>query len=180
MKNIPNILSVIRLLLSFVFAALFLTDHIPAAVVVFVVAGLTDVVDGVLARRNNWITNLGKILDPVADKLLQFTALVCLFIGKYIPLWLLVMIFIKEAMMGIGSLIFYRKFKQIGVSKYYGKAYTVLFYVAVAALIIFRPWFTLNEWAEDLICVALAVVGFVAIILYYISYLKGKLRKVKD
>ena len=180
MKNIPNILSVLRLLMAFVFAALFISDRYIPAVAVFILAGLTDVVDGWLARKNNWITNLGKILDPVADKLMQFTALVCLFLSKYIPLWLLVMIFIKEALMGIGSLIFYRKFREIGVAKYYGKAYTVLFYVAVAALIVFRPWFSANGWAEDLLCVILALVGFLAILLYYISYLKGKLRKVKD
>lgn len=180
MKNIPNILSVMRLAMAFVFAGLFISDKYMAALIVFIIAGLTDILDGILARKNNWITDLGKILDPVADKLMQFTALICLSLSEYIPWWLLLMIGVKEVLMGIGSLIFYKKFKEIGVSKYYGKAYTVLFYVAVAALILFRSWFNANVWAEDLICVLLAAVGFAAIVLYYISYLKGKLRKVKD
>lgn len=180
MKNIPNILSAARLMMSLIFAGLFITGKIKAAVIVFVVAGLTDVVDGILARKNGWITNIGKILDPVADKLMQFTALVCLFIRHYIPLWLLLMIAVKEALMGIGSLVFYKKFNTVAVSKYYGKAYTVLFYFAVGALIVFRPWFNANVWAEDVVCIALAAVGFLAIVLYYISYLKGKLRKVNN
>ena len=180
MKNIPNILSIVRLFMAFVFAALFIADNYTAAVIVFLIAGATDVVDGYLARKNGWITDLGKILDPVADKLMQFTALVCLFIKDYIPLWLLIMIGIKESLMGIGSIVFYRKFRQIGVAKYYGKAYTVLFYIAVAVLVGFRGWFNVNPWAENLICILLAAVGFLAIVLYYISYLKGNLRKVKD
>lgn len=180
MKNIPNILSVLRLLMAFVFAVLFISDRYIVALCVFVLAGITDVADGILARKNNWITDAGKILDPVADKLMQFTALVCLSIREYIPAWLLVMIFVKEAIMGVGSLVFYRKFRQIGVSKYYGKAYTVLFYIAVAMLIVFRGWFNANVWAEDILCICLAAVGFIAVLLYYISYLKGKLRKVTE
>ena len=180
MKNIPNILSVARLLMSVAFAVLFISDRYKLSLAVFMLAGATDVVDGFLARKYNWITDMGKILDPVADKLMQFTALVCLSIRHYIPLWLLFMIFIKEALTGVGSIVFYKKFRQIGVSKYYGKAYTVLFYIAVAALIVFRAWFNANEWAENLLCVSLALVGFLAITMYYLSYLKGKLRKVKE
>ena len=68
LKNIPNILSVIRIGLVFVFIALFFgLDQPYAALLVFLLAGATDVVDGYLARRNNWISNLGKILDPFAD-----------------------------------------------------------------------------------------------------------------
>ena len=180
MKNIPNILSVARLLMSVAFAVLFISDRYMLAMYVFLLAGMTDVVDGFLARKFGWITDLGKILDPVADKLMQFTALVCLFIKSCIPIWLVIMIFIKESLMGVGSVVFYKTFNKIGVSKYYGKAYTVLFYFAVLALVFFRAWFEQNVWAENLLCIILALVGFLAIALYYVSYLKGKLRKVKN
>ena len=79
LKNIPNILSTIRILLVFVFVFLLFGLNSPVgALIVFLVAGATDVIDGFLARRFNWITNLGKILDPLADKLMQCTVLVCL------------------------------------------------------------------------------------------------------
>ena len=85
LKHIPNVLSVIRILLVFVFVYLvFAGDNLFAAVIVFLVAGATDVVDGFLARKYNWITNLGKLLDPFADKLMQCTVLVCLCLKKII------------------------------------------------------------------------------------------------
>ena len=97
LKNIPNILSVIRILLVFVFVYLvFVTDNLLAALFVFFLAGATDVVDGYLARRNNWITNLGKILDPFADKLMQCTVLVCLWIKNIVPIWFALAFFFKE------------------------------------------------------------------------------------
>ena len=79
MKNIPNILSVIRIILVLVFVVVFFLPISKIwALIVFLTAGATDVVDGFLARKFNWITDLGKILDPFADKLMQCTVLVCL------------------------------------------------------------------------------------------------------
>ena len=80
LKHIPNVLCVIRILLIFVFIHLAFGGRLYAALAVFLTAGATDVLDGFLARRNNWISELGKILDPLADKLMQCTVLVCLYI----------------------------------------------------------------------------------------------------
>jgi len=176
-KYIPNILSVLRILMAIAFALVFILwpDRLYVAVIIFVVAGVTDILDGILARRFGWITNAGKILDPLADKLMQLTALFCLHFSGLIPWWLLLPIILKELIMGIGSLVFYTKFREIGVSKNYGKAYTVLFYVAIAAIIVFDAWFETHMWAKYVLCIATALSGFAAIVLYYITYLKGKL-----
>ncbi|MBE6713796.1 MAG: CDP-alcohol phosphatidyltransferase family protein [Ruminococcaceae bacterium] len=179
-KYIPNILSVLRLFMAFAFAGVFVfggDEHYYIAVIIFALAGVTDVVDGFLARRFNWITSAGKILDPLADKLMQVVALICVAASGLVPAWLLIPIVLKEVIMGIGSIVFYRLFRTIGVSKNYGKAYTVLFYVAIAAMIVFRSWFEVNKWATYVLCIATAVSGFAAIVLYYITYLKGKLTK---
>jgi len=176
-KYIPNILSVLRLLMALSFAAVFilLPEKRWIAVVIFVVAGITDVVDGYLARRFGWITDAGKILDPLADKTMQVVALLCTVASGLVPIWLLIPIILKELTMGIGSLIFYKMFRTIGVSKNYGKAYTVLFYVVIAAVIVFDAWFATHEWVKYVLCIATAASGFAAIVLYYITYLKGKL-----
>ena len=88
MKNIPNILSLIRLLLVPVFVLLFFAEKTFAAAAVFVISGITDVLDGFIARKFGFISNLGKVLDPLADKLTQMSAFVCLYIAKLIPLWM--------------------------------------------------------------------------------------------
>ena len=77
--------------------------------------------------------------------------------------------------MGVGSLIFYKKSSVIGVSAGYGKAYTVLFYIVIAATLVFDKWFEAHLWVKYVLCAATAVTGYVAIVLYYITYLKGKL-----
>lgn len=176
-KYIPNILSVLRLFMALAFAAvfIFLPERLYIAVIIFVAAGVTDVVDGYLARRNGWITEAGKILDPLADKLMQIIALICTVAGGLVPWWLLLPIILKELTMGIGSVVFYRMFRTVGVSRNYGKAYTVLFYVAIAAIIVFDSWFKGHHWVKYVLCLATAISGWVAIVLYYITYLKGKL-----
>ena len=100
--NVPNLLTVARLLLVPVFAWLLLresgddsTDRVLAAVV-FVIAGLTDVVDGELARRQGLVTTFGKVADPIADKALVGTALVALSVLGDLPWWVTVVILARE------------------------------------------------------------------------------------
>ena len=138
LKNIPNILSVIRILLVFVFLYVFFAvGNIYIALIVFLAAGATDVVDGYLARRNNWITNLGMILDPFADKLMQCTVLVSLWIKDIVPLWFVIPFFAKEIFtLVIGFIVIRRRSVNV-VSKWYGKFAVCLFYATIAISIIF-------------------------------------------
>ena len=132
LKHIPNILSVIRILLVFVFlAVLFIADNIVLSVVIFLVAGATDVVDGYLARRNNWVSNLGKILDPVADKLMQCTVLVGFYIKDIIPIWFVIPFFAKELFTLIMGMLVIRKRSVVVVSKWYGKMTVCVFYATI-------------------------------------------------
>lgn len=120
LKNIPNILSVIRILLVGLFIFVFFNnypDNLLWALVVFLTAGLTDVIDGFLARRFNWITNLGKILDPFADKLMQCTVLICMLTKKLIPAWLVIPFILKEFLMLLGGLLIIKKRSVVVVSK---------------------------------------------------------------
>ena len=179
-KNIPNILSVLRLLMAFAFAAIFIwgyPDYVPVAIVLFILSGVTDVLDGILARKFGWITNAGKILDPLADKLMQITAMVCLVWKGLLPWWILVFVMGKEVLMGIGSIVFFRRNRQIGVSRGYGKAYTVLFFAMVVALLVFSEWFHTHPWAETAVCIALIAVAFSVLILYYIGYMSSRAKR---
>ena len=140
LKYIPNILSVIRLILVPVFIYLFFAfyeEQIYIPLCVFLFAGMTDVIDGYLARRNNWITNLGKLLDPLADKLMECSVLICFAIKRPVLWWLAGMFVLKELFMICGALVVLKKIKVTVKSHWYGKITTAVFYMIAFLVFIF-------------------------------------------
>ena len=179
MKNIPNILSAIRILLVFVFVFVFFVCNSPIwALIIFLTAGATDIVDGYLARRFNWITNLGKILDPFADKLMQCTALVCLCIKNYVPLWFVLVFFAKElATMATGLLVIKRR-SVVVVSKWYGKAAVCLFYLAIFVCVVFKGFLEQNPIVAVIMFAAVAIFAMLAFAGYIKHYSKLKKQEI--
>lgn len=98
--NLPNKLTVARLILSFVFAALLSIDGLSwggsAALIVFSLAAYTDLLDGQIARKRNLITNFGKLMDPLADKVLMCAGFVMLCEQGFFPAWIVVVILARE------------------------------------------------------------------------------------
>lgn len=188
MKNIPNILSVIRIILVLVFVVVFFLPISKIwALIVFLTAGATDVVDGFLARKFNWITDLGKILDPFADKLMQCTVLVCLCIENVVPIWFLLIFFAKEIMTLLLGFIAIRRRSVVVVSKWYGKASVCLFYATIFLAVIFRylcNWNIegFNQLLLFLPAAIMAVFAFGAYIGYYSKLSNDKIEhgKLKD
>ena len=90
--NVPNILTVARMCLVPVFVALLMTGNPVPAGIIFIIASLTDTLDGYLARKNNQITVFGKFMDPLADKLLVCSALICMVELGTIPAWIVIVI----------------------------------------------------------------------------------------
>ena len=187
LKNIPNVLSFIRIGLVFVFIGLFFSDEIYWALFVFFFAGATDILDGYLARRNQWITNLGKILDPLADKLMQCTVLICLLLKDYIPLWFVAPFIAKELFFLLISLIVIKRRSVVVVSKWYGKLTVCVFYLTIGSSIVFRDFFLAHKVLGILIyipAIVCAVFSLIAYVRHY-SFLKrlepkkGKLLKIR-
>lgn len=94
--NLPNKLTLIRIILVPVCMALTLMGHMYAALAVFVVASITDFLDGYIARKNNLVTSFGKIMDPLADKILVFGALLCFLQMGFINAWCVIIILARE------------------------------------------------------------------------------------
>ncbi len=99
--NTPNKLTIFRVILVPVFVLFILLDadnytYRVIAEVVFVIASITDALDGYLARKNNQVTNFGKFMDPLADKLLVCSALICLITTNQIPAWVVIVIIARE------------------------------------------------------------------------------------
>ncbi|MBO4878871.1 MAG: CDP-alcohol phosphatidyltransferase family protein [Clostridia bacterium] len=139
MKNIPNILSAIRLLLVGVFIFLFTKGQYLWCMIVYISAFLTDVLDGYLARRNNWITNVGKVLDPLADKLMLIAVLACFYWKGEIPLYLLIACVLKEALMIAIAGFLYLK-KVVVYADWFGKIATGLFVLAIILTFVHLIW----------------------------------------
>lgn len=159
--NIPNTLSLVRLLLIPVFAVLYLTadediqvqHRWAAAVLLF--SGLTDVADGVIARRFGMVTPLGKLLDPLADKLTQATVCICLTICHPNLFFILILLVLKEFTMLIAGAFLYKKAqdKPLPSSKWFGKLNTVVFHAIMLAIIAFP------ELSEQTVLILLFISG---------------------
>ncbi|HHW48036.1 MAG TPA: CDP-diacylglycerol--glycerol-3-phosphate 3-phosphatidyltransferase [Clostridiaceae bacterium] len=135
--SIPNILTVIRFILIPVFGYYLFHEQYKVALLLFLLAGLTDVLDGYIARAFNMVTPWGKLADPLADKLMQITALVLLTYLRKIPIIIVIIVGIKELFMGLGSIVLYKKRQYVVSANWYGKLATVIFYFAVVMIIMF-------------------------------------------
>lgn len=140
--NVPNMLCYIRILLIPFFSYFLLADpknikysYIAAGLIL--ISGLTDMLDGFIARRFNKVTEWGKVIDPVADKLTQFAVAVCLSITIRGMVLLVLVVFVKEIFMGICCLVFLRKDRKLDGAMWFGKVATAVFYVLIFALLVF-------------------------------------------
>jgi cardiolipin synthase len=134
-KNIPNILTVSRFFfIPFIFGAILNYQWLTAAILL-TISGLTDVLDGIIARKFNFVSNFGKLIDPLADKANQLFTLIALAYINIIPWWILIVVFSKELLMVAGASFLYGK-KLVVSSRWFGKLSTVLFYLAIVSSLI--------------------------------------------
>ena len=182
---IPNVLSAARICMAPVFIYLFFGfyERIYLSLLVFLLAGLTDITDGYLARRNNWITDSGKLLDPFADKLMECTVVVCFAVKGIIP-WQLAYIFmLKDLFMVCGAVIVLKKIKVTVKSKWYGKVTTSVFYaMAFAVFAVFIFDIEVNSAVAAILFALALLLMLVSMILYIIDTLRinAKLKNKKN
>lgn len=168
--NLPNILTIIRFIIVPFMAYFLINENFTIAILLYVLASATDVLDGFIARKFNQITDLGKFLDPLADKLLQFSALVGLWIVNLIPLWIVIIFFIKEISMGLGAIKLLKKHIIIQ-SKWFGKLSTIFFFLAIIASMLSSKITILANYIIPLFILALMSLLF-AFIMYLSSYIQ--------
>lgn len=142
-KDIPNLISFFRLACVGILVWMFCLDRLDLAFCVYIVAMASDLLDGYLARRNNWITNLGKLLDPFADKLLQIVTLACFWARGYLTWAPFAIITAKELVLIMGGLLLLRERSMVVYSNWFGKMAAALFFLAVVATFFCKqPWVT--------------------------------------
>lgn len=165
MRHIPNILCVLRILMVGVFVAFFVQEQYLACTIVYCLAFFTDVLDGYLARRNNWITDLGKLLDPVADKLMLIVTLLCFYLKGWLPLVILVIAATKELLMMLGGLFVLKKKNFVVFSDWFGKTAAGFFNLGVL-LTLLKNFFPVIgdihlDWVIYTIAIVLALIALV-------------------
>lgn len=173
--TIPNMLSIFRILLLPLIVWLYcVKKDYKTAIFVLFLSGLTDVVDGFIARKFNMVSDFGKILDPVADKLTQGVLLICLAL-KYKIIHALVGLFaLKEVLMSVIGYILIKRKDSVNSAKWYGKLNTVIIYSVIVLLIMFPdiPSFAVN--CMICACGISIVLSFVSYALFYSKILQTK------
>lgn len=159
--TIPNLLSLLRLCMIPLIIWLYCTQkNYALTAVVLVLSGLTEMVDGYIARRFNMVTDLGKALDPVADKLTQASVMFCLLSRFRMMLVPLLLLIFKEVCNGVMSLVVIKKTGKLCGADWHGKVCTWLLY---AMMFVHIVWFDISrEWTTALIsiCVIMMTVSF--------------------
>lgn len=171
LKHIPNILTIIRFILIPFIIIYALQDNYIAVALVLTLSGITDILDGSIARKYNFITDFGRLIDPLADKCTQISVLIVLCIKNIIPRWIILVVIIKELLSVIGAIVLYGK-QLVTSSKWFGKLATVMFYLAILSSMIIRQ-FNLS-YNFDLylyyIAVVLTIFSFAMYVRLYITH----------
>ena len=178
--TIPNMLSLFRLVLIPIYVIIYMnateaSEYFLAAAIL-AVSCLTDMIDGKIARHFNMISTVGKILDPVADKLTQFTLTWCLSIKYPVLRSVLVLFVVKETFQGIVGLVNLRRGKMLPGALMAGKICTTVLFVSLIILVLLPD---LDPKIVDAIAITDAAFLFLAFVHYFFAYF-GKHTKVRD
>ena len=149
--TVPNALSVLRIIIVPFFAWFFLKENLVAAVGLLALSGLSDMFDGMIARRFNQITELGKMLDPFADKLTQGVVALCLAIKFPAICPVLLLFIVKELAMLCCAIILLKNKKRPCAAMWYGKVATVMFYLSVSVIVIMDGFFQVKTLVFDVV-----------------------------
>ncbi len=176
--NIPNILTIIRFFLVPLFILTFFSsseNYLILSSYIFIFAGITDVLDGYIARRFNLITKWGQAMDPLADKLMQLTVLICLTVKGILPPWVMIVVGIKETCMVVGGIFLYFRKEQVVIpANKYGKIATIVFYAAILSVIFGFAF------AKQLVYLSIAITIFAFIQYCFIGVRTIRVSKPKE
>ena len=190
--TIPNLISVIRICLIPVIAVLYYNNYVWWTVFVIFISGLSDAVDGKIARKFNQVSAIGKLLDPVADKLTIFALAIVLFLkfkeaqseAMQAFAWVFLLFIAKDIIMILGSIVLIGLGTRPVAAEIWGKLATFVFYAVMVVIIgfgpeigaisMYYPQYTIPETLMFVLVVIAVVLTFVA----FFSYLPGAIKQI--
>jgi len=168
---IPNLLSIIRIFLMYPLLTFIAEENFLFALYIFAIAAATDAFDGYLARIMNWQTDLGKILDPIADKVLLIGTILILWINGYIPFFVLIILVLRDLMIVIGAAFHMTVYETVAPApNIFGKV-TTFAHIAYLATVFIDIIFYLNV-TNFVVDLSIAIITSISLILYVSDWLK--------
>lgn len=163
--NISNSLSFFRLLLSIPLIFFLMNDDVFAVLILFILAYISDLLDGFFARKLNQITEIGKIIDPLADKVFVSVLVIILMIKGYIPFWFFIIVLLRDFLILLGGLYISRKQKKVPASNIYGKI--AVFIIGLTLLLSYLKIFS---YSLMLFCY---IIACISVVISFTVYLKN-------
>tara|TARA_R100001591_G_scaffold19480_3_gene26320 strand:+ start:38815 stop:39369 length:555 start_codon:yes stop_codon:yes gene_type:complete len=159
-RDIPNLICLFRILLVGPIVWLMLQENFSAALFLVAIAGISDGLDGFLARHFHWQSRLGSILDPLADKLLLVATFTTLTYMQLLPLWLLLLVFGRDLVIVIGALAYHLKFGEYELTPLWSSKINTVFQIALVLLVIVQQqWLPqIATWSTTMIWLVVASV----------------------
>lgn len=171
--TIPNLLSFFRIILIPIFVSLYILASEPRdyflVTLIILLSSLTDFFDGLIARKFNQISEFGKALDPIADKLTQIAIAACLLVRFQYMIYLFILLLIKELFMAINGIVLLKKGKKLDGAMWFGKLSTAIFYITTIILTAFP---SIDEQLANLFIFIAGCCLFLSFILYIPEYRK--------
>ena len=165
--NLPNKLTVLRVILIPFFVFFYISPFFPEygnwiALVIFVVASLTDMADGKIARKYNLVTNFGKFMDPLADKMLVCSAMICMVGRQELATWILIVIILREFFIS-GFRLIAAENQIVIAASYWGKFKTTfqMFMIILILIGYDAQWFDILTMIVTYIAVALTIISLI-------------------
>ena len=172
--SIPNLLSYFRLLLIPLFIQLYIRGDFTEALITLAASGLSDIIDGRIARKYNMVTDLGKVLDPVADKLTQCAMMICVATRYPAMWWLLGIHVVKELIMIVVGYYVLKKTDTVNSAIWCGKLCTGVIYAVMMSHVILPDIPRSVSAASAAVCAGLIVLSLVVYTARYVRLLGGK------
>lgn len=146
--TIPNIITFVRLCLIPVYLVLLMQGNDVAAAIVFGVTAATDFLDGMIARKTHSVSRLGQLLDPATDRLLMISVVVALLVVGRLPLWIIVLVLVRDLLLLIGASYLLRRWKVRVAVLFLGKVATALLFFGCAFLLLNAPLIPGLGWCD--------------------------------
>lgn len=175
--NIPNILTVLRIIFIIPFVIAVSKNNYALAGIVLAISGVSDLLDGIIARKYNQITKLGKMLDPTADKLTLMAVMICFGVKfpKIFPF--MILLIVKEVIMLVAGAVLLKCKLTPPAARWYGKISTVVFYISVITIIFLKATWNIDCEILNIILMALTAVCMLYALYRYFKIFKTMIKK---